>query len=156
MARKGPSTVMKRRPSTKSKNDYKVNDSNTNIIILVEDDLPINEMLRDFLSMSGYQVHSFLSKSECLENLPLTKPHFILLDMILPECSAQELAIEIEQRTNWSQAETMPICIFMSARKIYEINQSELESPWGEAQFISKPFSLPSLVVILEELTEKA
>ena len=53
------------------------------IVFIVEDDNFYNSVISTYLKTKGFEVHSFLSGEECLENNDL-QPDIVLLDYILP------------------------------------------------------------------------
>ena len=58
----------------------------TQTILIVEDEEPLQELLRYNLSHAGYQPVSARSGKEALERAgPATRPALILLDLMLPD-----------------------------------------------------------------------
>lgn len=53
------------------------------LVFIVEDDNFYNSVISTYLKTKGFEVHSFLSGEECLENNDL-QPDIVLLDYILP------------------------------------------------------------------------
>ncbi|OGY66658.1 MAG: hypothetical protein A3I24_03840 [Candidatus Harrisonbacteria bacterium RIFCSPLOWO2_02_FULL_41_13b] len=56
-------------------------------IFLIEDERSLVDALSKFLRDKGYAVESASNGKEALEKLPMIKPDFILLDIVLPEMS---------------------------------------------------------------------
>ncbi len=59
-------------------------------VLLVEDDLNEQALLRTLLEMEGYRVHTAKNGREALECLSRSRPVCVLLDMMMPECDGAE------------------------------------------------------------------
>lgn len=64
-------------------------------ILIVDDDIHINKMLDDILTGEGYQVSHAYSGTEALLFLASKRPDLILLDLMLPGLSGEELLPKI-------------------------------------------------------------
>lgn len=110
-------------------------------ILVVEDDVDINNLLCKILSKEGYSVRAAFSGSEakmCLEHYDF---QLILLDLMLPAISGEELITHI--RT----AKTMPI-IVISAKLGQDAKIEALRL--GADDFISKPFDVNEVLARVE------
>lgn len=63
--------------------------------MIVDDDQHINEMLRERLTEEGYEVIAAYSGTEAQMFLSGHKPDLILLDLMLPGLSGEELMMQI-------------------------------------------------------------
>ena len=64
-------------------------------IMIVDDDIHINQMLEEVLTSAGYKVTHAYSGTEALLLIPSIKPDLILLDLMLPGLSGEEIIEEI-------------------------------------------------------------
>lgn len=64
-------------------------------VLLVEDDLNEQALLRGLLEMEGYTVAVASNGVEALRSLSATRPRFVLLDMAMPECDGPETLRQI-------------------------------------------------------------
>lgn len=113
---------------------------NVNILV-VEDDVDINNLLCKILSKEGYSVRPAFSGSEaklCLEHYDF---QLIILDLMLPAVSGEELISQIRQ------AKTMPI-IVISAKLGQDAKIEALKL--GADDFISKPFDVKEVLARVE------
>jgi len=113
---------------------------NVNILV-VEDDVDINNLLCKILSKEGYSVRPAFSGSEaklCLEHYDF---QLIILDLMLPAVSGEELISQIRQ------AKTMPI-IVISAKLEQDAKIEALKL--GADDFISKPFDVKEVLARVE------
>ena len=60
-------------------------------ILIIDDDIHINEMLDKVLKQEGYQVSHAYSGTEALLLLSTCRPDLILLDLMLPSLSGEEV-----------------------------------------------------------------
>lgn len=115
---------------------------NDNIsILVVEDDADINNLLCKILSKQGYNVRGAFSGSEakmCLEQYDF---QLVLLDLMLPAVSGEELIAYIRK------IKTMPI-IVISAKPGQDIKIEVLRL--GADDFVSKPFDVKEILARVE------
>ena len=112
-----------------------------NNILVVEDDWDINGLLCKILSQHGYNVRSAYSGSEakmCIEQFDYD---LILLDLMLPGISGEELISDIRKE------KLMPI-IVISAKTSSQDKISVLKM--GADDFISKPFDINEVLARVE------
>ena len=103
-------------------------------ILIVDDDIHINKMLDEVLVHERYMVSHAYSGTEALLFLADTKPDLILLDLMLPGLSGEELLTQISD---------IPI-IVMSAKVDVEDKVSLLLG--GAVDYVTKPFDTKELL----------
>ena len=105
-------------------------------VFLVDDDSDILVLNRDFLESEGYDVVTATTCAEALEKIKLHNFSCIVLDVMLPDGSAFDLAPKIKEFTD------CPI-IFLTAKDQQDdvINGFKV----GADDYITKPYSLPEL-----------
>ena len=102
-------------------------------IMVIDDDIHIGNMLEEALSREGYRVTRAYSGTEALMLLSSQKPDLILLDLMLPGLSGEELLPKIEG-----------IPVIIVSAKIDIDNKVELLLS-GAADYITKPFDIKEL-----------
>lgn len=114
---------------------------NNSKILIVEDDININNLLFEILNDAGYKVIQSYSGTEA--KLWLEKENFdlILLDLMLPGLSGEELVSLIRER------HTMPILIISANLNI--ITKVELLQ-MGADDYIEKPFDIKEVLARVE------
>ena len=110
-------------------------------ILVVEDDVDINSLLRDILSKQNYKITSAYSGSEakmCLEKIDYD---IMLLDLMLPGFTGEEIIKYIRKD------KTMPIVV-LSAKTAQadKINVLKL----GADDYVSKPFDVDEVLARVE------
>lgn len=100
-------------------------------ILIVEDDAQINALLARILEREGYRIHSAYSGSEAKMCLAQEEYALVLLDLMLPGLTGEELLAQIRRD------KTMPV-IVISARTALEDKISLLKL--GADDYITKPF----------------
>ena len=103
-------------------------------ILIIDDDIHINEMLEEVLIQEGYQVSHAYSGTEALLFLASEKPDLILLDLMLPGLTGEEVLPQIEK---------IPV-IVMSAK--VEVKDKVALLLNGAEDYITKPFEIEELL----------
>ncbi|SMC34358.1 DNA-binding response regulator, OmpR family, contains REC and winged-helix (wHTH) domain [Oscillospiraceae bacterium] len=103
-------------------------------ILIVDDDTYINEMVQKALTSAGYSVVSAFSGTEALLVLKSETPDLILLDLMLPGLSGEELLPLIKD-----------IPVIVVSAKIDHKNKVDL-LVGGACDYITKPFELDELL----------
>ena len=113
-------------------------------ILIVDDDVCIGDMLQEVLVKEGYQTARAYSGTEALLYLSGNRPDLILLDLMLPGLSGEELLPLIEG---------IPV-IVVSARSETADKVELLLS--GADDYITKPFSLQVVLLRVEAVLRRA
>ncbi len=103
-------------------------------ILIIDDDIHINEMLEEVLIQEGYQVSHAYSGTAALLFLANEKPDLILLDLMLPGLTGEEVLPQIEK---------IPV-IVMSAK--VEVKDKVALLLNGAEDYITKPFEIEELL----------
>jgi len=110
-------------------------------ILIVEDDLQIQTLIRDYVNASGYIAITASDGEEALMKFESEKPQLALLDIILPKIDGFELCRKIRNESN------IPI-IMISSKK--EDTDKILALGLGADDFIEKPFSPRVLIAKIQ------
>lgn len=103
-------------------------------IAIIDDDAPISDMLCEALQKEGYSVLRAYSGTEALYLLAQKRPDLILLDLMLPGLSGEEVLKQISG---------IPV-IVISAKVEVEDKVNLLMG--GAVDYVSKPFSVRELL----------
>ena len=103
-------------------------------ILIIDDDPHINAMLKEALQAEGYTASSAYSGTEALLLLSGNKPDLILLDLMLPGLSGEELLPKIRD---------IPVIVVSAKADISDKVELLLA---GAADYITKPFSMQELL----------
>lgn len=110
-------------------------------ILIVEDDLQIQTLIRDYVNASGYIAVTASDGEEALQKFEAEKPHLALLDIIVPKIDGFELCRKIRNESN------IPI-IMLSSKK--EDTDKVLALGLGADDYIEKPFSPRVLIAKIQ------
>lgn len=113
-------------------------------IAIIDDDIYIGDMLCELLSREGYQVLRAYSGTEALLLLAGTRPDLILLDLMLPGLSGEEVLKEIEG-----------IPVIVVSAKVDTQDKVDLLLG-GAADYITKPFDTKELLARITVQLRKA
>lgn len=103
-------------------------------IAIIDDDIHIGDMLQELLQREGYQVLRAYSGTEALYLLEQNHPDLVLLDLMLPGLSGEEVLPHIQG---------VPV-IVLSAKGDTQDKVSLLLS--GAADYLTKPFDTKELL----------
>ena len=107
-------------------------------ILVVEDDESIHTILEEILKKNGYNIYSAYSGTEALLLLEKEKFDLILLDLMLPGLTGEEILAKVK---------TIPI-IVLSAKVSSDDKVNCLLS--GANDYITKPFEARELLARIE------
>ena len=113
-------------------------------ILIIDDDVHIGDMLREVLVQEGYSVLRAYSGTEALYLLSQNKPDLVLLDLMLPGLSGEEVLPHIEN---------IPVIVF-SAKVDVQDKVNLLLS--GAADYMTKPFDTKELLARITVQLRKA
>lgn len=99
-------------------------------ILIVEDDIHINNMIFEVLSLAGYEPISTKNASEALEKCE-TGIDLILLDLMLPGMNGKELIQELKRKVN---------CPIIVVSAISDVDMKVVLFDLGADDYITKPF----------------
>lgn len=114
------------------------------IIAIIEDDTYIGNLLEEALTQEGYRVIRAYSGTEALLLLERKQPDLILLDLMLPGLSGEELLPKIK---------TIPV-IVLSAKAGIDDKVKLLTE--GAADYMTKPFDIRELLARIAVQLRKA
>lgn len=100
-------------------------------ILIVEDEISINDILRRALIKDGYDIKSAYNGTEALEYLESFKPHLVLLDVMLPDTTGFNLAEIISKKS---------YIIMITAKNSIEDKLHGIDI--GADDYIAKPFDI--------------
>jgi DNA-binding response OmpR family regulator len=117
------------------------------MILVVDDQLNVRTLLRDYLTEEGFQVMTASNGREALYTARREKPDLILLDIMMPEMSGYEFvrAYRKERQT--------PI-ILLTAK--IEETEKVLGLELGADDYITKPFGMRELTARIRAVLRRA
>ena len=119
-------------------------------VLVVEDEMPIVELLRYNLEKSGYSVSVATDGDEALEQVANSQPDAVLLDWMLPRRSGIEVCRQLRAKP---ETRMLPI-ILLTARGEESDRVRGLET--GADDYIVKPFSPRELEARLKAVLRRS
>jgi CheY-like chemotaxis protein len=101
-------------------------------ILIVEDDAPTREVLRQFLSSSGARILEAENGQAALNVLARQQPALVVLDLMMPVMDGFEVIDRMRSRPEW---QGIPV-IVCTARDLTQVERARLAG--GVAQVIAK------------------
>jgi DNA-binding response OmpR family regulator len=115
-------------------------------ILVVDDEPMIIDVIKAYLERAGYLVYAAVNGSEALKTFNDVKPDFLILDLMLPDFSGEEICKRVR--------ETSDVPIMMLTAKTAEedrINGIII----GADDYLTKPFSPREVVVRVEAILRR-
>jgi len=109
-------------------------------VLVVDDEPSIREVVTEVLELEGYRVLSAGNGAEALEQIMLTRPTLVLLDMRMPVMDGWAFAREVQDR-----AISMKICVMTAAQ-----NAKAWADEIHAHGYLAKPFEIPQLLEAVE------
>lgn len=106
-------------------------------ILVVDDEIKLLEVVKDYLRVEGYEVYTADRGKKALDLFYKIQPDFIVLDLMLPDLSGEEICKQIRKESN------VPI-LMLTAKDSEEDKVNGLYI--GADDYLTKPFSPKELV----------
>lgn len=116
-------------------------------ILIIEDDKGINKLLSEFLQKNSYETLSAFNGSAAVEMMKNKDVKLILMDLMLPFLSGEELIKRLRQYSD------IPV-IVVSAKSMMETRLEVLRL--GADDYILKPFDLNEVLVRIEVVLRRS
>lgn len=115
-------------------------------ILVIEDDLELQDLLRDYLAGFGYEVHAQAEPEQALELFRSLAPDLVILDVMLPSINGFEVCRRIRH-----EADT-PV-LMLTARGDVMDRIAGLEI--GADDYLPKPFEPRELVARIQSILRR-
>ena len=114
-------------------------------LLTIEDDVLLRETLTEILEVYGHTVIQAGDGEEGVELFTKTAPDLVLCDVNMPKMDGFAV---LEKLKNLVGASKFPPFIFLSAKT--EQTNVQLALDLGAVDFVSKPYSAPELLRLIE------
>ena len=118
-------------------------------ILIAEDDTDISRLLSRILEAQGYQALQAFSRTEALSLIEREEPDLLLLDLMLPGLSGEELLRKLREERRYS----FPVLI-LSAKSALGDKVALLKS--GADDYITKPFEPEEVIARIQAALRRA
>jgi len=119
---------------------------NSKRILIVDDEVKIAEVVQSYLENNGYTVYKAFNGREALEKFDKFNPSLIILDLMLPDITGEEICKTIRKKSR--------VPIIMLTAKIDEENILE-GLDIGADDYVTKPFSPRQLMARVTALLRR-
>jgi two-component system OmpR family response regulator len=117
-------------------------------ILVVDDELPITELLQMALSFEGYEVAVAATGREALELARTFRPHLIVLDVMMPGIDGFQVVKRLREERD------MTPVLLLTARDSVEDRVEGLRL--GSDDYLAKPFSLAELTARISAILRRS
>lgn len=115
-------------------------------ILVIEDEVAIQNVIRTYLESAGYQVHSAASGPEGLQMARQVRPDLIILDLMLPGMDGLEVTARLRQESD--------VYILMLTARSEEMDRVA-GLRMGADDYLTKPFSPRELVARVQAILRR-
>lgn len=115
-------------------------------IFVVDDEVKLLEVIKDYLIKEGFEVFTSVNGEEALKLFPLLQPDFLILDLMLPDLSGEEICRQIRKQSD------VPI-LMLTAKSSEEDRINGLAL--GADDYLVKPFSPRELVMRVKAILRR-
>ncbi len=115
-------------------------------ILIVDDNQTNVELLEEVLDLQGYRYNGLLSGRDCLKSMQEERPDLLLLDMMMPEFSGEDVLKAMKKDPRLSD---IPV-IFITARASDEDKVFGLDL--GADDYVAKPVQIDELCLRIRNL----
>lgn len=107
------------------------------VILVVDDEIKIVEVIKSYLENNNYLVHGVYNGRDALESFERVKPDLIILDLMLPDITGQEICKTLRKKSR------VPIIMLTAKAEEEDILKG---FNIGADDYVTKPFSPRQLV----------
>ena len=119
-------------------------------ILVIDDDIAINELIKINLELQGYEVKQALNGTEGFALAKQEQPNLIVLDVMMPEVDGFTVAQRIRQSEEISDT---PILMLTALSQLSDkVNGFDI----GVDDYLTKPFELEELIVRVRALLKRS
>lgn len=115
-------------------------------IFVIDDEVKLLEVIKDYLQKEGFEVFTSVNGEEALRLFPLLQPDFLILDLMLPDLSGEEICRQIRKQSD------VPI-LMLTAKSSEEDRINGLAL--GADDYLVKPFSPRELVMRVKAILRR-
>jgi len=116
-------------------------------VLIVEDDLDLGNLLRQYLELNKFRVHRVFNGVEAREELKQNNYDILILDVMMPKEDGFTLATKLQ-----NSYPDLPF-LFVTARKMKEDILTGLKL--GADDYITKPFDADELVLRIQNILRR-
>ena len=117
-------------------------------ILLVDDETAITDNLAPFLSWSGFSVTVACNGEEALQQVSVSQPDLLVLDVLMPRLDGREVLRHLRQSGNWT-----PIILLT---QVGEASERAMALEEGADDYLNKPFDPHELVARIRAVLRRA
>lgn len=115
-------------------------------VMIIEDEPMMIDVLTAYLEKEGYEVSSSRNGLEGIELFWKNTPDFLILDLMLPDLTGEEICTRIRQKSD------VPILILSAKSAVEERIQGMI---LGADDYVTKPFSPREVIVRMEAILRR-
>lgn len=118
-------------------------------VLVVEDEIKLAELLRDYLQQASMDVRLVMDGDKVMEAIHDFSPDIMLLDIMLPNKDGLTICREVRENNHWKQ-----LAIIMTTARVDEIDRL-LGLEIGADDYVCKPYSPREIVARVKTIMRR-
>lgn len=114
-------------------------------ILVVDDDPVIRMLVSEYLGLYGHTVEVLDHGSECIQKLKASRPDILVLDMLMPDITGQEILATLR-----ADPETAGIPVIMLSADMHMANHSGVSA--RADCYLQKPFNVKEVLAAISQV----
>lgn len=115
-------------------------------VLIIDDDVAFNRLLKEHVQDLGYQVCSAFDGSQGLDVYHDFQPDIVITDIIMPNTDGIEVILALSNETD----NNCKVIVISGGGRIAGIEYLKLSKNLGAQHILEKPFSFDKLEQVLE------
>jgi CheY-like chemotaxis protein len=116
-------------------------------VLVVDDEVPILNIVRDILELEGHTVQTALNGRDALRKLEQELPDLVMSDIMMPLLNGIELCRELKRQRRF---EAVPVILFSAAQTLPDPTACAYDAT------LSKPFEIDTMLQIVDQVLQHA
>jgi len=113
-------------------------------ILIIEDEMPILQLLMLVLAKEGYEIHTCQSGREAIAKMKQIRPHLVLLDVMLPGMDGRSVVTVMSEDEELTSIPVLITSALVESEKMFR--------PFPQVKgFCTKPFALKDLIIKVKQ-----
>ena len=115
-------------------------------ILIVDDEAPVREVLRDLLTDAGHQVEEAVDGEEALRRFRATTPELVITDILMPKAGGLNLLRALRELSP-----SLPVIAISGGGKDGKLNFLSTAATFPGVRTLKKPFHVTDLLHLVND-----
>jgi CheY-like chemotaxis protein len=116
-------------------------------VLVVDDEVPILNIVRDILELDGHIVHTAINGRDALRKLEQELPDLVMSDIMMPLLNGIELCRELKRNHRY---ECLPVILFSAVQNLPDQSLCSYDAT------LTKPFEIDTMLQTVQQVLHPA